>query len=40
MTFAPADRLFLDADVVLAVGTQLSELDWWALDAPFGRPAR
>ncbi len=35
MTFAPADRLFLDADVVLAVGTQLSELDWWALDAPF-----
>ena len=32
MTFAPADRLFLDADVVLAVGTQLSELDWWALD--------
>jgi thiamine pyrophosphate-dependent acetolactate synthase large subunit-like protein len=35
MTFAPADRLFLDADVVLAVGTQLSELDWWGLEAPF-----
>ena len=35
MTFAPADELFLDADVVLAVGTQLSELDWWALEAPF-----
>ena len=25
-------RLFLGADVVLAVGTEFSELDWWALD--------
>ncbi len=33
--FRPLDRLFLDADVVLAVGTQLSELDWWMLDRPF-----
>jgi acetolactate synthase-1/2/3 large subunit len=35
MMVAPFDRLFLEADVVLAVGTQLSELDWWALDRPF-----
>ena len=36
MGFAPVDRLFLDADVVLAVGTQLSDLDWWMLARPFG----
>ena len=35
MMVAPFDRLFLDADVLLAVGTQLSDLDWWALDEPF-----
>ncbi len=33
--FEPLAQLFLDADVVLAVGTQLSELDWWMLDRPF-----
>jgi acetolactate synthase-1/2/3 large subunit len=32
MMFAPAESLFCDADVVIAVATQLSELDWW------GRP--
>jgi acetolactate synthase I/II/III large subunit len=32
MMFEPAATLFCDADVVIAVGTQLSELDWW------GRP--
>ena len=36
MGFAPVDQLFLDADVVLAVGTQLSDLDWWMLERPFG----
>ena len=35
MMVAPFDRLFLEADVVLAVGTQLSDLDWWGLDRPF-----
>ena len=43
MMVAPFDRLFLDADVLLAVGTQLSELDWWALEglfAPAGRIIR
>jgi acetolactate synthase I/II/III large subunit len=35
MTVAPFDRLFLEADVLLAVGTQLSDLDWWALGGPF-----
>lgn len=29
MMFAPLDRLFLDADVVLVLGSQLSDLDWW-----------
>jgi len=36
MGFAPVDQLFLGADVVLAVGTQLSDLDWWMLERPFG----
>ena len=40
MMVAPFDRLFLEADVVLAVGTQLSELDWWALDGPFAPAGR
>jgi acetolactate synthase-1/2/3 large subunit len=35
MMFAPADALFCDAGVVIAVGTQLSELDWWARPAGF-----
>jgi acetolactate synthase-1/2/3 large subunit len=29
MMFTPLDRLFLDADVVLVLGSQLSDLDWW-----------
>jgi acetolactate synthase-1/2/3 large subunit len=40
MMVAPFDRLFLEADVLLAVGTQLSELDWWALDGPFAPAGR
>jgi acetolactate synthase-1/2/3 large subunit len=35
MMVSPFDRLFLEADVLLAVGTQLSDLDWWALERPF-----
>ncbi|TGD87506.1 5-guanidino-2-oxopentanoate decarboxylase [Mycolicibacterium sp. CH28] len=31
MTFEPLSRELLDADVVLAVGTEFSELDYWAL---------
>ena len=40
MMVAPFDRLFLEADVLLAVGTQLSDLDWWALDGPFAPAGR
>jgi thiamine pyrophosphate-dependent acetolactate synthase large subunit-like protein len=40
MMVAPFDRLFLEADVVLAVGTQLSDLDWWALEQPFAPAGR
>ncbi len=42
MMVAPFDGLFTGADVVLAVGTHLSELDWWAVDgfAPAGRVIR
>jgi thiamine pyrophosphate-dependent acetolactate synthase large subunit-like protein len=39
MMFAPLDRLFLDADVVLAVGTQLSDLDWWTQPEGFATAA-
>lgn len=38
--FEPLADLFLDADVVLAVGTQLSELDWWMLERPFALAGR
>lgn len=31
LTFAPVSSALLDADVVLAVGTEFSELDYWAL---------
>ena len=40
MMVSPFDRLFLEADVLLAVGTQLSDLDWWALDGPFAPAGR
>jgi acetolactate synthase-1/2/3 large subunit len=40
MMVEPFDRLFLEADVLLAVGTQLSDLDWWALDGPFAPAGR
>ena len=40
MMIEPFDRLFLEADVLLAVGTQLSDLDWWALDRPFSPAGR
>jgi acetolactate synthase-1/2/3 large subunit len=35
MMIAPAERLFCDADVVIAVGSQLSDLDWWARPGGF-----
>ena len=35
MMFAPLDRLFAEADVVLALGTQLSDLDWWMQEGGF-----
>jgi thiamine pyrophosphate-dependent acetolactate synthase large subunit-like protein len=34
MTFPPVSNLLLGADAMLAVGTEFSELDWWALDGP------
>ncbi len=34
MSFAPVYELIRDADVVLAVGTEFSELDWWGLSGP------
>ena len=40
MMIEPFDRLFLEADVLLAVGTQLSDLDWWALERPFDPAGR
>ena len=40
MMLEPFDRLFLEADVLLAVGTQLSDLDWWALERPFDPAGR
>lgn len=29
MMFSPLDRHFVDADVVVVVGSQVSDLDWW-----------
>jgi acetolactate synthase-1/2/3 large subunit len=40
MMVSPFDQLFLEADVVLAVGTQLSDLDWWGLERPFAPRGR
>ena len=34
LSFAPVVDLIRDADVVVAVGTEFSELDWWGLEAP------
>jgi len=34
MCFPPVSDLLLGADVMLAVGTEFSELDWWYLDGP------
>ena len=34
LSFPPVSDLIRSADVVLAVGTEFSELDWWGLDRP------
>ena len=34
LTFPPILDMACDADVVVAVGTEFSELDWWAIDGP------
>ena len=34
LSFAPVVDMIRAADVLVAVGTEFSELDWWGLDAP------
>ncbi len=34
LSFAPVVDMIRTADVLVAVGTEFSELDWWGLDAP------
>ena len=40
MCFSPVSELLLDADAMLAVGTEFSELDWWGLEGEVRPPAR
>ena len=40
LSFSPVADMLLGSDGMLAVGTELSELDWWGLAEPFTPPAQ
>ena len=40
LSFRPVSDLIRSADVVVAVGTEFSELDWWGLDRPLDLQGR